>query len=73
MNTQCAGLPIALRGRVPVQVVGPVTKGDSLVTSDQPGYAESIGQDTSYGQAVFAKALDTDLASGNKIITAVML
>jgi hypothetical protein len=73
MNTQCAGLPIALRGRVPVQVVGPVTKGDSLVTSTQSGYAESIGQDTSYGQAVFAKALETDLSPGNKIITAVML
>ena len=73
MNTQCAGLPIALRGRVPVQVVGPVTKGDSLVTSTEPGYAESIGQDTSYGQAVFAKALETDLAPGKKIITAVIL
>jgi hypothetical protein len=73
MNTQCAGLPIALRGRVPVQVTGPVTKGDSLVTSTEPGYAESIGQDTGYGQAVFAKALETDLAPGKKIITAVIL
>jgi hypothetical protein len=73
MNTQCAGLPIALRGRVPVQVVGPVTKGDSLVTSTKPGYAESVGQDTSYGQAVFAKALETNLDPGKKIITAVIL
>jgi hypothetical protein len=73
MNTQCAGLPIALRGRVPVQVTGPVTKGDSLITSIEPGYAESVGQDTSYGQAVFAKALETDLAPGKKIITAVIL
>jgi hypothetical protein len=73
MNTQCAGLPIALRGRVPVQVKGPVTKGDSLVTSTEPGYAESIGQDTGYGQAVFAKALETDLTTGKKIITAVIL
>jgi len=73
MNAQCAGLPIALRGRVPVQILGPVTKGDSLVTSSEPGYAESIGQDTSYGQAVFAKALETNLEPGKKIITAVIL
>jgi hypothetical protein len=50
-----------------------VTKGDSLVTSAEPGYAESVGQDTSYGQAVFAKALETDLAPGKKIITGVIL
>jgi hypothetical protein len=73
MNTQCAGLPIALRGRVPVQVVGPVTKGDSLVTSSEPGYAESVGQDTSCGQAVFAKSLETNLETGKKTITAVIL
>jgi hypothetical protein len=73
MNTQCAGLPIALRGRVPVQVVGPVTKGDSLITSTESGYAESIGQDTSYGQAVFAKSLETNLDPGKKTITAVIL
>jgi hypothetical protein len=73
MNTQCAGLPIALRGRVPVQVIGPVTKGDSLVTSTEPGYAESVGQNIGYGQAVFAKALETDLTPGKKTITAVIL
>jgi hypothetical protein len=73
MNTQCAGLPIALRGRVPVSVIGPVTKGDSLITSAESGYAESISQDTSYGQAVFAKALETNLDPGKKIIIAVIL
>jgi hypothetical protein len=73
MNSQCAGLPIALRGRVPVQVVGPVTKGDSLITSTESGYAESIGHDVSYGQAVFAKALETNLDPGKKTITAVIL
>jgi hypothetical protein len=73
MNTQCAGLPIALRGRVPVQVIGPVTKGDSLITSTQSGYAESVGHSFSYGQAVFAKALETDLSIGKKVITAVIL
>jgi len=73
MNAGNPGLPVALRGRVPVNVIGPVTKGDSLVTADTPGYAVSIGRDRTYGQAVFAKALDTDLSAGTKVITAVIL
>jgi hypothetical protein len=32
---------IALKGRVPCKVKGPVKKGDLLVTSEFPGYAES--------------------------------
>ena len=31
---------IALKGRVPCKVVGTIRKGDLLVTSIQPGYAE---------------------------------
>ena len=73
MNADAAGLAIALRGRVPVQVVGPVHKGDSLITSAESGYAESVGHDLSYGQAVFAKALETNLEPGKKTITAVIL
>lgn len=33
---------IALKGRVPCKVYGPVNKGDLLVTSTIPGYAESM-------------------------------
>ena len=73
MNTQISGTPVALRGRVPVNVVGPVAKGDSLITSSEPGYAESVGQNVSYGQAVFAKAIETDQTPGKKTITAVIL
>jgi hypothetical protein len=73
MNSQCDGTPVALRGRIPVQVVGPVIKGDSLVTAAESGYAESVGTDTSYGQAVFAKSLETNLEPGKKTITAVIL
>ncbi|NBR26462.1 MAG: hypothetical protein EBU08_22315, partial [Micrococcales bacterium] len=32
MNSGCDGLPVALQGRVPCQVKGPVCKGDLLVT-----------------------------------------
>jgi hypothetical protein len=73
MNAAMTGLPVALRGRVPVKVVGPVVKGDSLVTSSTPGVAQSVGRDRSYGQAVFAKAIETDIEPGEKIIQAVIL
>jgi hypothetical protein len=54
-------------------VVGPVTKGDSLVTSTHSGFAESVGTDLTYGQAVFAKALETNLEPSQKTIIAVIL
>ena len=73
MNAGQPGLPVALRGRVPVNVIGPVVKGDSLVTSSTAGHAQSIGRDRSYGQAVFAKALETNTDPGEKTITAVIL
>jgi hypothetical protein len=56
-----------------VQVIGAVSKGDLLVTSDQAGFAQSVGQNNSYGQAVFAKSLVTDGSNGSKIIEAVII
>jgi hypothetical protein len=73
MNAGQPGLPVALRGRVPVLVIGPVFKGDSLVTSSTSGHAQSVGRDRSYAQAVFAKAVETNTGPGEKIITAVIL
>ena len=59
MNGAASGLPIALRGRVPVKLMGAVKKGDLLVTANIPGVAKSVGIDVSYGAAVFAKSLTT--------------
>jgi len=73
MNAGQPGLPVALRGRVPVRVIGPVFKGDSLVTSSTSGHAQSVGRDRSYAQAVFAKAIESNTSPGEKIITAVIL
>jgi hypothetical protein len=64
---------VALRGKVPVKVVGPVRKGDLLVTSYVAGHAESVGKDTKYGVSVFAKAIQEDLSPGQKVITAVII
>jgi hypothetical protein len=74
MNTAQSGLPVALRGRIPVKVVGPVAKGDLLVTAGgNPGFAVSIGQNTDHPLAVFAKSIETNASEGEKIITAVIL
>ena len=73
MNAASPGLPVALRGRVPVNVVGAVVKGDSLVTSSTAGHAQSVGRSRLYGQAVFAKALETNLEDGKKVIIAVII
>ena len=47
MNDDKAGLdnyvPVALSGRIPVRVIGKVTKGDRLVPSTVPGVAVSAG------------------------------
>jgi hypothetical protein len=73
MNSGEPGLPIALRGKVPVKIVGPVTKGDSLVTSTTPGVAFSVGRERVYGQAVFAKSLESNNSDGEKVILAVII
>jgi hypothetical protein len=48
---------IALKGRVPCQVIGPIKKGDLLVTSHIPGYAEKT-QDGDSPNAVLGRALE---------------
>jgi hypothetical protein len=73
MNAGAPGTAVALRGKVPVKVIGAVTKGDGLVTDATPGHARSIGLDRSYGQSVFAKAVETNTSPGEKIISAVIL
>ena len=63
---------IALKGRVPCQVIGPVSKGDLLVTSSTPGFAKSVGK-RDMGCAVFAKAIETNLENGRKLVEVVVI
>jgi len=44
MNSEADGQYVALRGRVPCKVVGPVKKGDILITSHIPGVAMASDQ-----------------------------
>ena len=47
MNDDLDGVPVALRGRVPCKVIGPVKKGDFIITSDRPGVGKAFSfQDT---------------------------
>jgi len=64
---------VALKGRVPCMLIGPVSKGDLIVTADnEPGYAQSIGKNDA-GHSVFAKSIETDLSEGKKVIEVVIL
>lgn len=67
MNDEAAGQALALRGRVPVKVVGPIKKGQPLV-SNQDG--KGIFGDTSNS---FAIALETNLDAGVKLVECVIL
>lgn len=50
------GTAVALKGRVPVKVIGEVKKGDRLVASSTPGFAKALDQNDS-SEFVFAISL----------------
>ena len=68
MNSSAPGQAIALKGRVPVKVSGPIQKGQRLSTSHCLGHAEYAA-----GAYSFAIALETDIGLGTKIIEAIIL
>jgi hypothetical protein len=57
MNDGLEGVAIALSGRLPCKVVGPIKRGDLLVTSSTPGHAETY-RDGDSTLAVIGKALE---------------
>jgi len=58
MNSEVQGLPVALTGRVPCLVQGPVRKGDVLVTSTTPGTAQRINTVEFQPGCVVGKSLE---------------
>ena len=42
MNHDAVGVPVALQGRVPCRVVGPISKGDRVVSSHIAGVAQAL-------------------------------
>lgn len=53
---------IALAGRVPCRVIGQVTKGDRLVTSEQPGHARAVNAGDDFNAMhIIGRALETKI------------
>jgi hypothetical protein len=49
---------VALKGRIPCKVVGPINKGDLLISSNVPGHAMATTMDIN-ANAVIGKALES--------------
>jgi hypothetical protein len=67
MNDEAAGQAIALRGRVPVKVIGPIRKGQPLICNQD---GKGIYGDTCNS---FAIALETNEEHGVKLVECVIL
>jgi hypothetical protein len=72
MNSTANGLPVALTGRVPCQVLGPVTKGDLLVSSSTSGAAERLNILKYTPGCVIGKSLEDIKDNELKIIEVVV-
>ena len=67
MNDDCDGPAIALRGRVPVKVIGPIRKGQPLISNQ-----EGCGMFGDH-QNSFAIALESNPDTGVKLVECVIL
>ena len=74
MNKDGSGVAVALRGKVPCKVEGPVRKGDVLVTNVTPGTATTLTDDspTPPGFCVIGKSLETNNEQGIKLVNIVV-
>jgi hypothetical protein len=70
MNTAESGSAVALLGKVPCRVIGPISKGDLLVTSDIPGVAQRMQRWVP--GAVLGKSLEDVSDSTESIINIVI-
>lgn len=61
---------VALAGRVPCKVIGPVKKGDRLAASDTPGVARAVSSEVATQRilSVFGRALETNNNTGVKLV-----
>jgi hypothetical protein len=58
MNTKTSGVPLALTGRVPCKVQGPIAKGDLITTSDVPGVGQVVDSNFWVPGCVIGKSLE---------------
>jgi hypothetical protein len=62
MNDEIEGQAIGLTGRVPVKVVGPIKKGQTIIANAD---GKAIAGENGY---VFGQALETNLEAGVKLV-----
>jgi hypothetical protein len=72
MNVDSEGLAVALRGKVPCKVVGPVRKGDILVSSSTTGCAMASSSNNPLAAAIIGKSLEDKFDSDFGIIMIVV-
>ena len=74
MNSDCEGVAVALRGRVPCKVDGPVRKGDIIVSGPEHGIAVALAKESSMPNAVcvIGKAIEENLQTGIHIVEIVV-
>jgi len=74
MNKDAEGIAVALRGKVPCKVEGPVRKGDLLVTNVTPGTATTLTDDSPApaGYCVIGKSLEDNSNTGIKLVNIVV-
>jgi len=59
MNSDADGVAVALQGRVPCKVLGPIRKGDLLVTSQHDGVAQRMNDGLYKPGCVLGKAIES--------------
>lgn len=57
MNSNETGIPVALQGRVPCRVLGPISKGDRVVSSHIAGVAQALDPAQYQPGCIIGKAL----------------
>ena len=72
MNSLLVGVSVALTGRVPCQVLGPVEKGDRLVSSHIAGTAQRLESAQYQPGCIIGKALEDHLEDTVKTIEIVV-
>jgi len=70
MNSTTDGVAIALKGRIPCKVEGPVNKGDLLVTSATPGVATALAKDSAMPNSIciLGKSIEANPDTGIKLV-----
>jgi len=72
MNGSATGIPVALQGRVPCRVLGPVSKGDRVVSSHIAGVAQALDPLQYQPGCIIGKALQAVESTDISIIEVVV-